>query len=542
MAFSIAALFSRLCQAPPPPPTRANSFVNNFPVQSTVQADSPQNAQAIEGRVKDAFLSFQAGDDVRGMRVFGDLTQTASQDLVNRVYGKMWEIIGSPKREDYSNVPNMDRIGSVVFFNQSAQFTATPRQKSEALKCLLSAETLEALKPQEPPKDKPRSTWDALQRTRDLFAQGKENDAIALFQGQPVEIADKVYQKIWELHGSPTSANRPDIAHLEFGKVVFLNQHHKKVQSTPGQKALAVKLVTEDLEKTMFSDVKKSAAIDLEFDELEQQLLVAEKETPRTCKIYHQVENFAQSRTICYDKSLVPLKDGTFINANFLFGKKYILTQTPFEHTIPKLLQMVDEYDIQTIVALNGLGVSDSPNYLPNAVNQRINIKDSDKRLMTTEHQEIRPQGASAIIACRKLGLTTPKKAWQAITHVHYQNWNDDSSPDFKGLMVTMNKANEANQGKKSPILVHCRGGVSRSMAYIVIDHLAPLAKARKSYSIKDAVKDARDPAIGRCAWSVRHRVLYHFLYNALEKIGKDAEAQQPPYGTKEYYEKNERK
>lgn len=463
------------------------------------QTPSAQISAGIEKKLNEIFKLFLKGDDDNGMHQFAQLTEEAAPELIQRVYGKMWEIIGSP---------DIDNVGTDVFYNNCAKIKARPSQKAEAIKCFLSPETLAQ-------RENPQSTEEALQFIRELFDEGNEEAAIALFSKLPDEIANKIYGKVWEAHGSPTQESHSDIADDNFGKLVFLNRHPKQVVSDFAEKAQAVKIVL----------------IDLEFDDLEKQLQGAEKEKPRTCKTALKEENFTQSRTICYDKSLVPLKDKKFINANFLFDGKYILTQTPFEHTEPQFWQMIEEYNIRTIVAVNELGISDSHNYLPKKEGDQMRIKGTDKRLYLKEHREIRSQDTSGIIALRKLGFSSPRKEWQEIDHLHYQNWPDDTAPDLKALEILRVQTGIAHAQKIGPILVHCRGGVSRSMAFIITHHLTPLAAAGKPYSIKKTVETVRDPNVGRCPESVRHRVQYHFLYSVLEQQKKSP--QRPEYDEK---------
>lgn len=180
-------------------------------------------------------------------------------------------------------------------------------------------------------------------------------------------------------------------------------------------------------------------------------------------------ENYNKNRyenILANESTLVTLNNGNYINANYIFDKKYISTQAPITQTIDDFWSMVWQQESQVIVMLT--------NYIEkHMVKADPYFSHHHKQIygdfcVTT----INVQKLSGIIIT-KLSLVYGEQS-RIVHHLHYTEWPDFGIPESTKCMRTLvsltqilQKSNEKFVSK--PIICHCSAGVGRSGTFITI-------------------------------------------------------------------------
>lgn len=230
-----------------------------------------------------------------------------------------------------------------------------------------------------------------------------------------------------------------------------------------------------------------------------------------------------------YDKTLVPLSSGRYINASFVLGKQYIGTQSPMPHTKEDFWSMALEQNVPIVVMLNRLGDPGDEIYFPFAKCNKeqygkIHLELMEEPQFVTDpswRQSPHEEEPHAIIL-RKIKIWKEGEEPRIIHHFQYQNWRDFSAGNERAAAYLVKTVDALRQvlPEKGPVVVHCHAGVGRTSALITLLDQYPLLKEGK-IDIKRSVERQRDPEEGRCNSMMQATDQYHFCYRTLRLLSE---------------------
>ena len=223
------------------------------------------------------------------------------------------------------------------------------------------------------------------------------------------------------------------------------------------------------------------------------------------------------SHLLPYDHSRVILEPdenstGGYINANFMHGYKnqsaYIAAQSPFdEETVLDFWRMIYQYEVRVVVMMANLvedNIVKCTQYWP--TNGRAMYGSFILDLVNVQ------QYAGYCIRTIKI-RTKDDPHWQIVYQFDLTYWPDHGVPDDAIPLLEMrHKVNTFHNKDKSPVVVHCGTGVSRTGVYIAIDSLLDQYQADGRISVYSFVRKLRKdrPAM------VRTVKQYTFIYEAI--------------------------
>jgi ribA/ribD-fused uncharacterized protein len=233
------------------------------------------------------------------------------------------------------------------------------------------------------------------------------------------------------------------------------------------------------------------------------------------------------SNNFPYDKTLVPLSSGRYINANFVFGKQFIGTQSPQPHTTEDFWSMALEHDVPIVIMLNRMGDPGDDIYFPFSVADKktygtIRLELAEKPLFMADpswRQSPHEEEPHAIIH-RRLKIWRGKEMPRLIHHFQYQNWRDFSAGNERAVAHLVKIVDAIRkQTIESPVVIHCHAGVGRtSVMMTLLDQYPHLATGK--VDIKTSVERQRDPTQGRCNSMMQSTDQYAFCYRVLRILG----------------------
>ena len=243
-----------------------------------------------------------------------------------------------------------------------------------------------------------------------------------------------------------------------------------------------------------------------------------EKASP--CDIAKRPENNMKNRfshLLPYDHSRVILEPDTYsassyINANFVAGYKnqnaYIAAQSPFdEETVLDFWRMIYQYEIRVIVMMANI-VED------NIVKCTQYWPSSGRAMYGTFVLDLVNEQQYAGYFIRTIKVRTKDDPhWQIVYIFDLTYWPDHGVPeDAIPLLEMRHKVSTFHNKDKSPIVVHCGTGVSRTGVFIAIDSLLEQYQADGRISVYSFVRKMRKdrPAM------VRTVKQYVFIYEAI--------------------------
>ncbi|AIO02681.1 tyrosine specific protein phosphatase, putative [Leishmania panamensis] len=209
--------------------------------------------------------------------------------------------------------------------------------------------------------------------------------------------------------------------------------------------------------------------------------------------------------------------DGAYINANYVDAREkfsvpfvYIATQSPMKNTVLDFWRMVYENDSAFIVMLCAVeenGKIKSETYWP------LRGETYDMGMLTVTHVAESMQQNSVH---RCLLLRNVRGDEKEVLHIQYLTWPDQGVPQSSvTLMEMINSIAKSPRSTRSPIVVHCSGGVGRTGVFIGLHiALAQFQLGLVNISIPHIVgylKTCRSGMVGR-------RDQYIFLYYAVQR------------------------
>jgi len=207
------------------------------------------------------------------------------------------------------------------------------------------------------------------------------------------------------------------------------------------------------------------------------------------------------------EESRVKLKNSSsdYINANYIFGDKYIATQQPNNHTIIDFWYMVHQTKSRIIINLTG-----ENNYLPlNNINHTFH--NIEVKILNTSNNEN--------LEIRKLEVTNFLSQEQPLItyHVTFKKWKDFDIPKEEAFMrlLTLTNILESKEHKNRPIIVHCKAGVGRTGTFILIHYLYKQTQLGNYLDPLDTVRLMRKARYGM----VQNNKQFNFVLNMINKL-----------------------
>lgn len=303
---------------------------------------------------------------------------------------------------------------------------------------------------------------------------------------------------------------------------------HGEVSPPPNYKELALSYLPDKIIPP--SLVKSDADIIAEIDDLNRRINdEANKSHTQRARL---PENGHYTRfkfnNFPFDATIVPLASGHFINANFVFEKEYIGTQSPMPHTNEDFWSMVLEQEVPIVIMLNRQGDPGEEIYFPSAVNETKQYGNIHLELMEAPHFKTEPtwrhspheEEPHAIIH-RKIRIWRDgeeEEESRIVDHFQYLNWRDFSAGNERaaGYLVKTVHAKRKKCPKPRPIVIHCHAGVGRTSVMIALLDQFQRYHSEGTIDMKRNVERQRSPLEGRCHSMMQSTDQYHFCYRVL--------------------------
>ena len=243
-------------------------------------------------------------------------------------------------------------------------------------------------------------------------------------------------------------------------------------------------------------------------------------------KVAMRRENVNKNRfehLLAYDHSRVILKDmdeeadeSDYINANYINGftkqKAYIAAQSPFnQDTVYEFWYMIYTEDITQVVFVARLmedGVVKCEKYWPDA--GTFQTDDISVRFVEVE--------LYASFVVRQFDVMIEGKDIKRVTQYQFTKWPEHGVPDdpIPFLDFRRKVRTDIDSVSKSPILVHCGTGISRTAVFMAVDSLLDQAKLEHSVNVFKYCQTMRHMRTNMIRTLKQYKFVYDTLFEAL--------------------------
>lgn len=214
--------------------------------------------------------------------------------------------------------------------------------------------------------------------------------------------------------------------------------------------------------------------------------------------------------------------DGDYINANFVDGRRlfgvpfvYIATQAPLRSTIGDFWRMVFENNSVFIVMLCAEienGKVKSERYWPDGVGGVMTVGPLTLTL-TSENQR-------HDTIYRTINLRTADGREREVFHMQYVRWPDQGIPMSSApLMEVIHSLGRSNASVRTPIIVHCSGGVGRTGVFITFHVALALFQMEQPISIPKIVQYLKFCRSGMVQRKDQYLFTYYAVLREMEKM-----------------------
>jgi protein tyrosine phosphatase/predicted NAD-dependent protein-ADP-ribosyltransferase YbiA (DUF1768 family) len=243
-----------------------------------------------------------------------------------------------------------------------------------------------------------------------------------------------------------------------------------------------------------------------------------------TCR---EEANLAKNRchgvNYVYDATLVHLKTGNYINANWLHGT-LIGTQAPMANTVKDFLDLILERKSPAIVMLSR-PFDVEVVYFPDSIQElkefgEIEVKLVEKPIVTGDPSwnqfpfEEELHGYVERVLEIKKGTTTHRT-----THYQYLNWRDRQIGSEECIAHLVRELHEKYADNPLPIVVHCSAGVGRTGTFTAIQDQYGKWKKGGEINIPACIAQQRSPKTGRYPLMTSSPLQYQFCYHVLRAL-----------------------
>ncbi|XP_042242470.1 receptor-type tyrosine-protein phosphatase O-like isoform X2 [Homarus americanus] len=215
-----------------------------------------------------------------------------------------------------------------------------------------------------------------------------------------------------------------------------------------------------------------------------------------------------------FDVTLVRLNKVDYINASYIFGKKFIATQDPLPDQDDDFWQLIWEQRVQIIVRLS---TDNSSQTVARYIDDRgdntwvMGHDELNVSVLTTHN--------NGVFYKRTFKVSKDNDV-RFIEHFHMTNWPEGRVPqrdDTLNLIVSARSAS-IKYGSESPTLIHCGAGCGRTGTIIALWHMIDEFLADRMVNIVRTVESMR-----RCRMSMVKSVeQYISIYKCFEEFKKN--------------------
>ncbi len=240
-------------------------------------------------------------------------------------------------------------------------------------------------------------------------------------------------------------------------------------------------------------------------------------------------ENLSKNRfndyNYVYNKTLVPLSTGAYINANFMHEGSAIGSQTPMPNTTEDFWQMVLDQKCKSVVMLNLPSDFTHFFYCPDSIDSPKQFGRVEVRLLQDPSILTHPSWVQApleeephAIKIRLLEIRKDESTHQVV-HYQYLNWRDLRIGSEGCVAKLIHLIDETQGDSSAPVVAHCLAGVGRTAALLAIYDQYRKWKNGIEIDIPKCVASQRDPEKGRYYKMVQSPEQYAFIYTTLRHI-----------------------
>eukprot|EP00758_Cryptobia_borreli_P004383 Tbor_TRINITY_DN4344_c0_g1::TRINITY_DN4344_c0_g1_i1::g.7823::m.7823/K18037/PTPN4, MEG; tyrosine-protein phosphatase non-receptor type 4 len=214
--------------------------------------------------------------------------------------------------------------------------------------------------------------------------------------------------------------------------------------------------------------------------------------------------------------------DGDYINASYVDGRRlfgtpfvYIASQAPLESTLGDFWRMVWENNSVFIVMLCAEiegGKSKSCRYFPISEGGIMYCG----TLTVVLHRENRHEDT----VFRNISIRNEEGLERNILHMQHIRWPDQGIPHSShGLMEMVYALGKSKRAVKTPIVVHCSGGVGRTGVFIAFHVALALFQLERPISVPRIVQYLKYCRTGMVQRKDQYLFLYYAILREMEKM-----------------------
>ncbi len=329
------------------------------------------------------------------------------------------------------------------------------------------------------------------------------------------ESQGKLYGHLWKIHGS-----KPGVPN--YGKDAFHGTNGRS--STLEERLTAVKLVQAELDSVRFLG-KSERQIQAEFDAITTYSKSIDYEK-------HTALSREKGKDRCtysfpYDKTVVPLSKGRFINASYIFSGRQIHSQFPRKAITEEHFEMLYEQGVSVAHMLPQVGYEGRDD----AERSFLYVPDKAGEIHTYGNMVVKCLKKEQIKDCplilRKIEFGLKDKPARVLHHLQTIGWVDNEVPAIETAKKASQLKMKIQEAQPGPSNLHCMAGVGRTPTQGIIDELYEAVWSGATVDIAAVAKSQRDPETGRTPHQLNLRQ-YSFLYECLEDVRREgAQTQQ---------------
>ncbi|CUG05979.1 tyrosine specific protein phosphatase, putative [Bodo saltans] len=226
--------------------------------------------------------------------------------------------------------------------------------------------------------------------------------------------------------------------------------------------------------------------------------------------------------------------DGDYINANYVDGRRlfgvpfvYIATQSPLRSCIGDFWRMVYENQVTFVVMLCGEienGKVKSERYWPDGIGGVMTMGPLTLTLLAENHRHD--------TIYRTIQLRTADGTEREIFHLQYVRWPDQGIPQTSApLMEIIRTLGSSNASVRTPIVVHCSGGVGRTGVFIALHVVLAMFQTEQPISIPKTVQYLKFCRSGMVQRKDQYLFLYFAVLREMEKMIWSIESSRHAHG-----------
>ena len=202
----------------------------------------------------------------------------------------------------------------------------------------------------------------------------------------------------------------------------------------------------------------------------------------------------------------VRLQDGEYVNANWVAGARYVLTQGPLAHTVAAFWRMVEETGARVVVMVARLVENGRPKVHRYWPGDGAAAEAAGLRLLGVEEAARGLPESVAAVLRGEFRASIVHRAFtlrgRRVDQLQYLDWPDHGVPASVRSLLALREA-EMALARGAPAVVHCSAGIGRSGTYAAISIAEQLMGERKP-GHAGPVPPPRDLCAEEALWSLR--------------------------------------